>query len=1359
MDDILQFAKTGEWTAFYEAIEKKKREEESSKKEISVAPLPSTAVSKGLQHRKRKQLIPSNVIRYGELTKTARSRWILKEEIKIENKEIDESQTTKTTKPQPEDCERTPTPPIEKSSIETTSSLWRSLKYCIGRTAKSLSGASHNTAPSESESPLHINMKFQLGGSMYSTTQTNNNNNNNNSGVEALLNQSSSNQTLTKGIRNNLSSRSRIPNWLSSFTSIGLVSRERVACNGKHPYPPGLIGSIRNCCMFAGIHDLLIRVDSEITALAQIGYWGDPMGQSHRLVIVFDEEQDCRLSLSVTESASRSIITEERKLFNRKSLSFGCVFYSEFTHKYQQLFLQEKLCRDSILSVSGIYMNEVVRISDAVCYYYCVLSLVRTTPFDAVDGLAAAFMWTSYEEVLQPLSTSFHILNNPKKYPPIRIEHAKYLLSQTSSFVIHLNRMLAALPYCREQCYRYMRRRESNCISFDTNNLIFGYPAMGTTSRNVIENIVVDHGVVLMFADKCFKKISYASADPSAGQCVLYSTNKIYSVTSQLSPECCRLFGGTHQILYLSPANDHSDDFIKPNRILFHQDIALKPIISNINKPVVYLPYSRSSLSLSDSIRRWREKSSTNVVIVMEPTSSSSFMMPHQVVNELLGSGICCQFVPLSSCSSLTKGTFRESNITSAVSVISLLDLDAATIRTVGSTASNHIRKCRENNRLKTEINISNGILRCVIQKWITLLELYVKDSLLLCEFSCRNYIAGNSVEEYDYLLNAFYARNHVNHFDQLERIELWRREAIINQHQSFTDSMNIRSTWPVVNFHVGDVINPGVVIPRKVSPLADLSTSERLSRTSIVVDGLSEWLKLASTLVPVYSAYALLSLEYSLCNPEDDYKLHIRDKRDYIETSPSSLIAFWSCGLVRTTGVFVLVPKTLLNHCDVVDIVGDHYSTWITTDECRSKIDRLQDSNWTEYEAYFEKHVTEHVDFSLLPNCWNSERVSAFNMRVCVSSFVFGLGASLFDWDNNPVLFPVIFDQLFCSEESHRELLGVARDNMFVDFSTKFFHLKSAPPGRERERDDTQLTVYSSIFLSHEHWDRECILSLEISERLNITIPISLMLTIPDRSHAANRMLENKNMLPPSRIRLFLVSMALLRLPTIERSGIMWAKSPFSEERVISFIKNDMTVSSQTRTATLSMPNQCGNKRPAWATDVLKAARTGDLGRLKIIAHLGITADIKHKGRGPVQQAGTGGHNECLQQLLGMDGDINEEDTRGIQVIHSLAMTGSYSCIELLISLGVDVNTVDPCGRTPLHFSMKYGHHECSNLLLSRGAKSQQCDKWGSRPCDLLNVNSAHLIPAPPLTHLSSPRGGSDPSTAWCDSIPSFTG
>ncbi|XP_043515148.1 ankyrin repeat domain-containing protein 50 isoform X3 [Frieseomelitta varia] len=90
---------------------------------------------------------------------------------------------------------------------------------------------------------------------------------------------------------------------------------------------------------------------------------------------------------------------------------------------------------------------------------------------------------------------------------------------------------------------------------------------------------------------------------------------------------------------------------------------------------------------------------------------------------------------------------------------------------------------------------------------------------------------------------------------------------------------------------------------------------------------------------------------------------------------------------------------------------------------------------------------------------------------------------------------------------------------------------------------------------------------------------------------------------------------------------------------------------------------------------------------------------------------------SEPLTELLGESGDINQADSCGRTVLHTLAADGNASLLELALATcpQAKLESTDRHGQTPLNLAARHGYGDVVRVLLAAGACADHadCDGW----------------------------------------------
>jgi len=150
--------------------------------------------------------------------------------------------------------------------------------------------------------------------------------------------------------------------------------------------------------------------------------------------------------------------------------------------------------------------------------------------------------------------------------------------------------------------------------------------------------------------------------------------------------------------------------------------------------------------------------------------------------------------------------------------------------------------------------------------------------------------------------------------------------------------------------------------------------------------------------------------------------------------------------------------------------------------------------------------------------------------------------------------------------------------------------------------------------------------------------------------------------------------------------------------------------------------------------TQLVHAAKGGDLDEVQRLLSIGVNANAKHNGWTPLLWAVRNGDIDITELLLNNNADANilietiiGRDSNYMTRFKRAALCeavqfNNIEIVKLLLKHGADVNamaTYTKSGtkrmyktlKTPLHIAARFGHTEIVRLLLDRGAKIIQAD------------------------------------------------
>eukprot|EP01065_Artemidia_motanka_P005562 TRINITY_DN12690_c0_g1_i1.p1 TRINITY_DN12690_c0_g1~~TRINITY_DN12690_c0_g1_i1.p1 ORF type:complete len:1032 (+),score=85.72 TRINITY_DN12690_c0_g1_i1:335-3097(+) len=202
-----------------------------------------------------------------------------------------------------------------------------------------------------------------------------------------------------------------------------------------------------------------------------------------------------------------------------------------------------------------------------------------------------------------------------------------------------------------------------------------------------------------------------------------------------------------------------------------------------------------------------------------------------------------------------------------------------------------------------------------------------------------------------------------------------------------------------------------------------------------------------------------------------------------------------------------------------------------------------------------------------------------------------------------------------------------------------------------------------------------------------------------------------------------FLVARSLVLLPPESRDTVLLTRSPASDQAgdvgaVACELLVDLRRVLQKRLCT-DAPARDG----AGFSDVLLAARRGDLDGLALLAFISISAKRPEHSRGangapgttPLHEAAIRGHHHVIKLLGDMGADPEALTGPSSTALHCAARAGHHRTVAALCSdLNANVNARDTNGCTPLHLAAKAGRARACLELLCRGAIPDACDNYG---------------------------------------------
>ena len=132
----------------------------------------------------------------------------------------------------------------------------------------------------------------------------------------------------------------------------------------------------------------------------------------------------------------------------------------------------------------------------------------------------------------------------------------------------------------------------------------------------------------------------------------------------------------------------------------------------------------------------------------------------------------------------------------------------------------------------------------------------------------------------------------------------------------------------------------------------------------------------------------------------------------------------------------------------------------------------------------------------------------------------------------------------------------------------------------------------------------------------------------------------------------------------------------------------------------------------------LLEAAKAGHNEAVQFLLTLG--GDIDHcneKGGTALMIASESGHEQIVQTLVSVGANVNIHNNEGWTALMIASRYGHHQVVELLIKEHANINTQKEDGWTSLMLASRYGHHQVVELLLKEHANinTQEEDGWTS--------------------------------------------
>jgi ankyrin repeat protein len=122
---------------------------------------------------------------------------------------------------------------------------------------------------------------------------------------------------------------------------------------------------------------------------------------------------------------------------------------------------------------------------------------------------------------------------------------------------------------------------------------------------------------------------------------------------------------------------------------------------------------------------------------------------------------------------------------------------------------------------------------------------------------------------------------------------------------------------------------------------------------------------------------------------------------------------------------------------------------------------------------------------------------------------------------------------------------------------------------------------------------------------------------------------------------------------------------------------------------------------------DHLKAARDGDLQRLRVALTADNVNDAGDDGYTALHWAARNMHDKCVKYCIEMGANVNARTNSGNTPLHHASWQGQVDIVRVLLDAGAFVDVTDVKDqRTPLYFVIRDNHVEAAQLLIDRGGR-----------------------------------------------------
>ncbi len=162
-----------------------------------------------------------------------------------------------------------------------------------------------------------------------------------------------------------------------------------------------------------------------------------------------------------------------------------------------------------------------------------------------------------------------------------------------------------------------------------------------------------------------------------------------------------------------------------------------------------------------------------------------------------------------------------------------------------------------------------------------------------------------------------------------------------------------------------------------------------------------------------------------------------------------------------------------------------------------------------------------------------------------------------------------------------------------------------------------------------------------------------------------------------------------------------------------------DMAVDAGCRDIAEAFREEGGEHSDPQRAEVIKAAESGNLWRLKKLVADGTDIMVENSsGNTPLHAAAGGGHKDMVEFLIECGADVNlQRRSYKETALHSAASGNNKDIVELLIARGACVDARDGSGETPLGQAASEGYLEIAQVLTSAGANVNIRDRYGFSP------------------------------------------